>query len=204
MGLFYVPGIVGADVPEIAFGVAAGEGTATVGLVGDVEDDGGAGGFGGGVDGVGVVDDEAGGFGLAEADLVGMDHEFAVGVGVVALRGDGAEHDHAVAEGELGVHDGVVRAEVDGLFFEAEGLDEPVDGGEGVTVTEAGDDGGRAGSGWRVHVEGSLKDMSCRTGPLRVGRAFARLFNWSRRTRLQWSSRWSGSLFADQREDHRR
>jgi hypothetical protein len=59
-----------------------------------------------------------------------------------------AEHDHAVAEGELGVLDaGVVRAEVDGVFLEAEGGDEPVDGGEGVAVAKAGDDGGASGFG---------------------------------------------------------
>ncbi len=108
----------------------------------------GAGGFGGGVDGVGVGDDEADAFGLAEADLVGLDHELAGFAAVV----DGAEHDHAVAEGELGVHDGgVVGAEVDGLLFEAEGADEPVDGGEGVAVAEAGDDGGAAGFGLVCH-----------------------------------------------------
>src|SRR6266700_7988451 len=37
--------------------------------------------------------------------------------------------------------------------------------------------------------------MSCRTGPLRVGRAFTRPFNLSRRFKLQWSSRWSESSF---------
>ena len=139
MGLFYVPGIVGADVPEIAFGVAAGEGTATVGLVGDVEDDGGAGGFGGGVDGVGVVDDEAGGFGLAEADLVGMDHEFAVGVGVVALRGDGAEHDHAVAEDELSVHHAGPLTHVNSVFFESQRLTEPFDCPQAIVIAHARD-----------------------------------------------------------------
>ena len=41
--------------------------------------------------------------------------------------------------------DFVVGAEEDGLFFEAEGADEPVDGGEGVAVAKAGDDGGAAG-----------------------------------------------------------
>ncbi len=61
-----------------------------------------------------------------EADLIGLDHEFAGFAAVVY----GAEHDHAAAEGELGVHDSlVVGAEVDGLFFEAKGGDEPVDGG---------------------------------------------------------------------------
>ena len=59
-GLRLGPGIVGADAPEVAFRVAAGEGAASVGHVGDVEDDVGLGGFGYGVDGIGVVDDKAG------------------------------------------------------------------------------------------------------------------------------------------------
>jgi hypothetical protein len=138
------PGVVGADAPEMAFEVAASEGAAAVVHVADVEDHLSTGGFGGGVDGVGVADDEVDAFGFAEADLVGLDHEFA---GLAAIV-DGAKHDHAVAEGELGVHDrGVVRAEVDGLLFETEGADKPVDGGERVAVAEAGDDGGAAGFG---------------------------------------------------------
>jgi hypothetical protein len=128
----------------VAFEVAAGEGAAAVVHVADVEDHFGAGVFGGGVDGVGVVDDEVDAFGLAESDLVGLDHEVA---GLAAVV-DGTEHDHSVAEGELGVHDGfVVGVEVDGLLFEAEGPDEPVDGGKGVAVAKAGDDGGAAGFG---------------------------------------------------------
>ena len=100
------------------------------------------------MDRVGVAHDEVDAFSLAEADLVGLDHEFAVFASLVG----GAEHDHAVAEGELGVHDGgVVGAEVDGLLFEAEGADEPVDGGERVAVAKAGDDGGAAGFGLVVH-----------------------------------------------------
>ena len=148
LGLCCGPGVVGADVPEVAFEVAAGEGAAAVVHVADVEDHLGAGSFGGGVDGVGVAHDEVDAFGLAEADLVGLDHELAVFASVV----NGTEHDHAVAEGELGVHDGgVVGAEVDGLLFEAEGADEPIDGGEGVAVAKAGDDGGAAGFGLVAH-----------------------------------------------------
>jgi hypothetical protein len=132
----------------MAFEVAAGEGAAAVVHVADVQDHLGAGGFGGGVDGVGIGDDEVAAFGLAEADFVGLDHEFAELAAIV----DGAEHDHAVAEGELGVHDGgVVGAEVDGLLFEAEGADEPVDSGERVAVAKAGDDGGAAGFGLVAH-----------------------------------------------------
>lgn len=131
----------------MVFEIAAGEGAATVVHVADVEDHLGSGGLGGGVDGVGVVDDEVGAFGLAEADLVWLGHELAEVAAIV----DGAEHNHAVAEGELGVGDGVVGAEMDGVFFEAEGADEPIDGCEGVAVAEAGNDGGAAGFGLVVH-----------------------------------------------------
>ena len=132
----------------MTFEVAAGEGAAAVVHVADVEDHLGARGFGGGVDRVCIVDDEVDSFCFAEAYLVGLDHELAVLAAVV----DGAEHDHPVAEGELGVHDGlVIRAEVDGLFFEAEGGDEPVYCGEGVAVAKAGDDGGAADFGLVAH-----------------------------------------------------
>ena len=126
----------------MTFGVATGEGSAAVVHVADVEDHGGAGGFGGGVDGVCIGDNEVDAVSVAEVDLVGVGHELAELAAVV----DGAEHDHAVAEGDLGVHDRfVVGAEVDGLLFEAEGSGEPVDGGEGIAVAEAGNDGGAAG-----------------------------------------------------------
>jgi hypothetical protein len=142
------PWVEGADAPEVAFEVAAGEGAAAVVHVADGEDHLGVGGFGGGVDGVDVVHDEVGALGLAEADLVGLDHVVADLAAVV----DGADHDHAVAEGELGVHDGgAIGAEEDGLLFEAEGGDQPVDGGEGVAVSEAWDDGGAAGFGLVAH-----------------------------------------------------
>jgi hypothetical protein len=147
-GLCGCPGVVGADAPEVAFEVAAGEGAAAVVHVADVEDHLSAGCFSGSVDCVGVAYDEVDALGLAEADLVGLGHELAELAAVV----DRAEHDHAVAEGELGVHDGgVVGAEVDGLLFEAEGADEPVDGGERVAVAKAGDDGGAAGFGLSGH-----------------------------------------------------
>ena len=71
------------------------------------------------------------------ADLVGLSHVFAGGGAVI----DGAEHNHALAEGELGVGDGVVGTHVDGLLLEAEGAGEPVDGGDGIAVTEGWNDG---------------------------------------------------------------
>jgi hypothetical protein len=46
--------------------------------------------------------------------------------------------------------------------------------------------------------------MSCRTGPLRVARAFARLFKLCGQNPKRWPSRWSGLSFSDQREDHNR
>ncbi len=93
--LWHGPGVVGADAPEVAFEVAAGEGATAVVHVADVEDHLGSRSFGGGVDCVGVGDDEVAAFGFAEADLVGLDHESAVLAAIV----DRAEHDHAVSEG---------------------------------------------------------------------------------------------------------
>ena len=131
----------------MAFEVAAGEGAAAVVHVADVKNHFRTSSFSGGVDGIRVADDEADALGFTESDL-GLNHDFAEFAAVV----DRAEHDHAVTEGELGVHDGrVVRAKVDGLFFEAEGGDEPIDGGKGVAVAKAGDDGGAAGFGLVAH-----------------------------------------------------
>jgi len=135
-GGWKLPRIVGTDVPDVAFEIAAGEGAAAVVHVLDVEQHGGSRGLCGGIDGVGVGDDEVWGLGLAVADLVGLGEKLAEG-----RIGDGTEHDHAVAEGELGVGDGVAGAHVDGLFLEAEGTDEPIDGGESVVVADGWDDG---------------------------------------------------------------
>jgi hypothetical protein len=147
LGVLLLPGIVGTDAPDVAFEVAAGEGAAAVVHVLDVDKHSGSGGLCRGVDGVGVGDDEVGALRLAAVDLVGLGHEFAGGGAVV----ERTEHDHAVAEGELGVGDGVAGAHVDSLLLEAEGAGEPVDGGEGVAVAEPRDDGGGAGFGLVAH-----------------------------------------------------
>jgi hypothetical protein len=152
--LFKLPRVVGADAPRVAFEVAAAEVAAAVVHVSDVDDHLGSCGLCGGVDGVGVGDDEVGALSFAAADLVGLDHVFAGFAAVV----DGAKHDHAAAEGELGMHDClVVGAEVDGLFFESEGGAEPFDCGECVAVAEARDDGGVGGvdlcaHGWKCAI----------------------------------------------------
>ena len=143
-----MPGVVGSDVPEVAFEVAACEGSSAVVHVADVEDHLCSGCFSGGVDGVGVVDDKVETVGFAHANLVGLDRELAVFAAVV----DGAKHDHAIAEGELGMPDGVIGTHVDGVLGEAEGADEPVDGGESIAIAEAGDYGG--GAGFRLIAHG--------------------------------------------------
>lgn len=87
------------------------------------------------------------------AELGGRAEALAVGV-VFA----GAEHDHAAAEGELGVGDGVVGAGVDGLAGEAEDAAKPVDGGVGVAVALAGDDGGaEIGHGENLRGKSSMR-----------------------------------------------
>ena len=60
--------------------------------------------------------------------------------------GGAAEHDHAGAEGELDVGDGVVRAFVHDVAREAEGVAAPVDLRVGVPVAKAGDNGGVRGN----------------------------------------------------------
>jgi hypothetical protein len=160
------PGIVGADAPDVSFEVAAGEAAATVVHVADVEDHLGPCGLCGGIDGVGVWDYEVGALGFAEANFVRLDHELAGFAAVV----DGADHDHSVFERELCVLDGlVVGGDVDGLLSEAECGDEPVDGGEGIAVAKAGDDGGVGGVELSVHgwecatkvMEWSWKNRRC-------------------------------------------
>ena len=59
LGVWLVPRIVGTDVPDVAFEVAAGEGAAAVVHVPDVEEHGCSRGLCGGIDSVGVRDDEA-------------------------------------------------------------------------------------------------------------------------------------------------
>jgi len=132
----------------VAFEIAAGEGAATIAHIANVDDYLGSSGFCGFIDGVGVSDYDVGSLGFAEADLIRLDHELAGFSSVV----DGADHDHAAAKGKLSVHDSfVVGTEENGLFFEAEGGDEPFDSGERVTVPEARDDGGVCGVDWSVH-----------------------------------------------------
>ena len=95
LGCWLLPGIVGTDVPDVTFEVAAGEGAAAVVHVLDVEEHGGSGGLCGGVDGVSVGDDEVWGLGLAMVNLIGLGDELAVG----RVVDDGAEHNHALTEG---------------------------------------------------------------------------------------------------------
>src|SRR3546814_5751582 len=56
---------------------------------------------------------------------------------------DGAYHDHVAVEGELGMFDPrLVPALVDHVAGEAESLAKEINGGMGVAIGEAGDDGG--------------------------------------------------------------
>jgi len=131
-----MPGVVGAEIPDVAFEVAAGVTTAAVAFVVDIKNDLGAGGFGASVMRVAIGDDDVAALRFCAADFIGLLHQFAE---FVVL--DGSEHDHAAAEIELGVGDGVVLAGDDEMFFESERVAEPVYCGRGVAITHAGDDG---------------------------------------------------------------
>ena len=139
-----LPRIILSDGPEVGFRVGDGEGLAAVVHGAEGLEDGGSRGLDLGPEGVAVRNEEVDGRGDAAADGVRCGDAFGVRAGV----GGGAEHDHAGgAEGELGVGDGAVGAFKDGLALEAEGALQPGDGGGGVMVAEAGDDG-RACWGW--------------------------------------------------------
>ncbi len=134
----------------MAFEVSAGEAAAAVVFGFYVDEDFGVGGLHTGVQDVGVFDDDVGGLRLLAADFVGVDKEFREG----PFMGGGAHHDHAVAEAKLGVDDRAVRALVDGSFLEAEDVAEEVEGGLGVAVAQAGDDG--AGGVFRFGGHGGI------------------------------------------------
>ena len=141
---FGLPWVVSANIPKVAFEVAAGKGTTAVVHVRNIGNDGCAGGFGRYADGVRVGDDKVGALGLTQIDLVGLNDLPSVFAAVI----DGAEHDHPSAQGELGMGDGVVRSHVNSIFLEAEGTAQPVDGGRGIAVAEARNEGGFI---WIVH-----------------------------------------------------
>src|SRR3546814_17995337 len=100
-----LPRVVAAEPPQVAFDVAAGVAASAVVLVGDVPDDGGAGGLRPRVVRVGVGADHAGALRFAHADLVGL-RDLPSPLGGVAGR---AEPDHAVAVSPLRVVAAVSR-----------------------------------------------------------------------------------------------
>jgi hypothetical protein len=122
----------------VTLDVTAGKGTAAMVHVADIKDDLGSRLPGGRISGIGIGYDEIDALGLAETDLVGLDHELGIFAAVI----DGAQHDHAAAVGHLGVCDGVIRPHVNGVLLKAKGAGQPVDCGKCVAVAEAGDESG--------------------------------------------------------------
>ena len=120
---------------ELALGVADGEEASAIELLLEFHDDVRAGGFHSLVMRLDIADDNKGALG-EEGVGVGGDDDVA---GVVPI---GAEHDHAVAEFQLGVGDAACAVRDDEMALEPEDVAEPVDGGEGVAVPHAGDDAG--------------------------------------------------------------
>ncbi len=124
------PRIERPEAPDVAFEVAAGVSLAAPVAGVDVEDE-----FGAGFQGPRLV-----------CERIRHEHITGLGFAVVRLRrlhhvrvegraADRAQHDHAVAAGELGVADGAVRILDQAVLFETEGTAQP--GGRGAHVLVA-------------------------------------------------------------------
>src|SRR5688572_21152690 len=109
------PRVKCAEAPNMTFKIAAGKSAAAVIFGFDIEQDFGASRLGSLINRVGIGDDHINGLSCAAANFIGLLHVLAE-VGV-ALR---AQHDHAIAESKLRVHDLAVVAWIGGAFFEAE------------------------------------------------------------------------------------
>jgi len=123
----------------VPFGIAAGEGLPAVVHLGELPDHHRSGGLRRLVDGGAVGDDQVRRLRLAQPDLIRLHDRQSLG-----FRSRGphrAQHDHPVAEAELGVSDGAIGVGVDCLLLEAEGTAQPLDGGGAVAVTQPGNDG---------------------------------------------------------------
>ena len=116
------PRIVGAEIPQMPLRITARVEAAPVILIGNLHGDLGPGGVRPRVMRIGIVHDHVGALGPGPAHLLRRLDPLAKFVG--ARR---AEHNHAVAKGELGVRDGPVLAGYDKVLFESEGLAQPID-----------------------------------------------------------------------------
>src|SRR5690606_37040432 len=103
--VYSYPWIVGAEIPQAAFGIAAAETLAAVILELQFDHDFGTSSLGALVHSGGIFDDQIRTLCFVAADLIRLFEE-VIEIGLVAYR---ADDDHAVAEGELGMNDGTVR-----------------------------------------------------------------------------------------------
>src|SRR5271166_3837392 len=86
------PGIVGTHVPEMPFGIPAGEGSPSVALIRDVEDHLRAGRLRHGINSVSVGGDQAGALRIRHSDLVWLLNVLAI-FRLAAWLYHGTEHD---------------------------------------------------------------------------------------------------------------
>jgi hypothetical protein len=119
---------------------------ASVILIFDVEHDLGARRLGLPINRVGVGHHEVGTLRLPPADFVRLRHQ-----AVERRIADGAEHDHAVAEAELGVGDRALVARHDHLLFKSKRPAQPLDGRCGVAIAQTGNNGRFCVLGNRAH-----------------------------------------------------
>src|SRR4051812_21387227 len=92
----FVPGGIGAEVPDVTFEIAAGLGSAAVVLVLDVDGNFGPSGFGASVVSVGVGHDDVRCLGFGSANLFRL-----LNVASVLVGAHRTQHDHAVAVCQL-------------------------------------------------------------------------------------------------------
>ncbi len=130
------PGIVRADVPAMTLRVFHRELTAAVVRVLKRANDLCSGSHGACIDRIGVGNHDVGATSFHPAQL-GWRLE-AAAVLAVLLR---AEHDHAVAQCQLGVGDGSVFAFKDSMTLKAEDIAEPFNSSGSIAIAQSGDDG---------------------------------------------------------------
>src|SRR5271157_5964794 len=130
-----LPGIEGSNIPNVSLGIAAGECLTAMVLLCQIDHHLGACHLGAGVDGIYVGYDKIRSLGLCSADLIRL---------LQQLRhwrptDDRADHDHAVAESQLGMHHHTVSTGINGLLLKPECPAQPIDHLDRISIAEPRD-----------------------------------------------------------------
>src|SRR5215813_13825234 len=146
--------IISANVPEVALGVATAKAPPAIVLVFDLDDDLGPSSNSAVIDRIGVGDDQVRTLrGPAKRGRSGLH----LAEPIVAQR---TQHNHSVAERQLGVRDAAAAVFVDGVGAKAERIAKPTDHALGVAVPQARNNC-RAG---HLHPPSTLSPSATRLG----------------------------------------